>query len=87
MGSIYANKVWGLKNPRVALLSNGTEETKGTSIVKKAHQILKKLPLNFIGNIEGNNLVDNSCDVAVCEGFSGNIALKTVEGAGNLTFR
>jgi len=82
MGSIYVNRVWGIENPRIGLLSNGTEESKGTTISKKAFQMLKKLPLNFIGNIEGMNLVDNSCDVAVCEGFTGNIALKTVEGAG-----
>ncbi len=82
MGSIYTSKIWGIKNPRIALLSNGSEESKGTSLTKKALHILKKLPLNFIGYAEGKNLVDNSIDVAVSDGFTGNIALKVVEGAG-----
>ncbi len=82
MGSIYASKIWGIKNPKVALLSNGEEESKGTEITRKAYNMLKKLPLNFVGYAEGNNIIDASIDVAVCDGFTGNIVLKIIEGAG-----
>lgn len=82
MGSIYASRVWGIKSPKIALLSNGEEESKGTDITRKAYQILKKLPVNFIGYAEGRDMFDNSIDVAVCDGFTGNILLKTIEGVG-----
>ena len=86
MGSIYASKVWGVKNPRIALLSNGSEESKGTSLTRKAFHILEKLPVNFLGYTEGKNLIDNSVDIVVCDGFTGNIALKVIEGAGILLY-
>ncbi len=82
MGSVFASHVWGVKNPKVAILSNGTEESKGIEITRKAYHILKKLPLNFIGYAEGRNLFDNSIDVAITDGFTGNIVLKTIEGVG-----
>lgn len=82
MGSIYASKVLSIKEPKVALLSNGTEENKGTEITRKAYNILKKLPLNFTGYAEGRDMFDNSIDVVICDGFVGNIVLKTIEGVG-----
>ena len=81
MGSIYAEKVCGYKNPRVALLSIGEEETKGNELVKATHQYLKtRKNLNFIGNIEGRQICDSYADVIVCDGFAGNVLLKVVEG-------
>ncbi len=82
MGSIYASKVWGIKNPKVALLSNGEEESKGIELTQKAYHVLKKIPINFVGYKEGWNMFDNSIDVAICDGFTGNIVLKTIEGVG-----
>ncbi|MBU1075661.1 MAG: phosphate acyltransferase PlsX [Spirochaetes bacterium] len=87
MGSIYASKVWGIKDPKIAILSNGTEESKGTELTRKAYHILKKLPLNFIGYTEGRNIFDNSVDVAICDGFTGNILLKAVEGVGLTVYK
>lgn len=82
MGALYAEKVLGLPNPRVALLSNGTEATKGTEVTKEAYRLLEESGLNFIGNIEARELPIGGCDVAVCDGFTGNIALKLIEGMG-----
>ncbi len=80
MGSAYMNKILGRENPRVGLLNIGTEETKGLELQVNAYQILKKSPVNFIGNVEGRGLPLCECDVAVTDGFSGNIALKITEG-------
>lgn len=80
MGAEYMNQIQDVKSPRVGLLSNGEEENKGTEVTRKAYKILKKLPVNFAGYIEGRNLFDGSVDVAVCDGFTGNIVLKAVEG-------
>ena len=80
MGSIYAEKVRGIKNPRVGLLNVGTEDNKGNALTKDAFKLLKDAPINFIGNIEGRDLLDGVADVVVTDGFSGNIALKTIEG-------
>ncbi len=82
MGSLYAEKVLDIKSPRVALLSNGTEETKGTPITKEAYGLLKESELNFIGNIEARDLPHGGCDVLVCDGFTGNITVKSIEGMG-----
>ncbi|WP_281951355.1 phosphate acyltransferase PlsX [Nitrosophilus kaiyonis] len=79
MGEAYAKAILNNKNPKVGLLSNGEEETKGNELTKSAFKILKKLP-SFIGNVEGNNIFDGSVDVVVCDGFTGNIVLKTAEG-------
>ena len=79
MGSAYA-KVLGVSNPRVALLANGEEDTKGNAAVQAAHAILRQLPLNFVGNVEGKDIVQGIVDVIVCDGFVGNVALKTAEG-------
>lgn len=83
MGSIYMNYVFGVKEPTVALLNNGTEECKGTEMHKEAHKLLSESGLNFVGNVEGRDLCSDTCaDVVVCDGFSGNVALKSVEGCG-----
>ncbi len=81
MGKAYAEVVLGADDPRLALLSNGAEETKGTQTVQTAHAEMKVLNnLNFIGNIEGRDLFDGLADVVVCDGFIGNTIIKTLEG-------
>ncbi len=80
MGSIYMNKVIGVENPRVGLANVGTEEHKGTEIQQEAYALLQKAPVNFIGNIEGRDIPNDACDVLVCDGFTGNLILKTYEG-------
>ncbi|MBQ8795454.1 MAG: phosphate acyltransferase PlsX [Clostridia bacterium] len=80
MGSIYMNKVLGVENPRVGLLNVGTEEHKGSDLQHEAYELLKNAPVNFIGNVEGTFINGDVCDVVVCDGFSGNILLKTYEG-------
>jgi len=80
MGSVYADKVMGVTNPRVALLSIGEEECKGNELTKQAHSVLRESKLNFIGNVEGRHLFMGAADVIVCDGFTGNVALKSVEG-------
>jgi glycerol-3-phosphate acyltransferase PlsX len=79
MGYEYAKDVLGVENPRIGLLSNGEEESKGTEITKDAHKLLKAHP-SFIGNVEGSDIFNDSVDVVVCDGFVGNILLKTSEG-------
>jgi glycerol-3-phosphate acyltransferase PlsX len=80
MGNVYMQLWAGLDAPRIGLLSNGTEDSKGTKTVKEANQALRKLDINFIGNIEGNQIFDNVVDVVVCDGFTGNVFLKGGEG-------
>lgn len=80
MGSIYMQKVRHIENPRVGLLNVGTEADKGTELTKQSFALLKEAELNFIGNIEARDLLEGICDVVVCDGFSGNIVLKTIEG-------
>jgi phosphate acyltransferase len=80
MGRIYAQKILGNLNPRVALLNVGTEENKGNNQVKKAYQLFKENLPGFIGNIEGTEAYFDAADVVVCDGFVGNIFLKTSEG-------
>lgn len=83
MGSIYMKKVENIQSPRVGLANNGTEETKGTELYINTHKLLKENKfINFIGNLEGRGLMSDECDVFVCDGFTGNIILKTIEGAG-----
>ena len=79
MGQAYAEDVLKIDNPLVGLLSNGEEESKGNETTKEAFRLISKLP-NFAGNVEGNNIFDGSVDVVVCDGFVGNIMLKTAEG-------
>lgn len=80
MGSIYMEKVMGVKNPRVGLANVGTEEHKGDELHQAAYKLLKESGLNFIGNVEGRDIPMTACDVLVCDGFSGNLILKTYEG-------
>lgn len=81
MGNVFAQAMLNLVYPRITLLNIGTEENKGTQELKKANQYLKMRPdLNYLGFIEGDKLMNNLCDVIVCDGFTGNIALKTLEG-------
>ena len=81
MGSDLMKQYYNVENPRVGLLSNGAEETKGNKLVKETHQLLKvEEGLNFVGNIEGTNALSGDCDVLVAEGFAGNQVLKNSEG-------
>lgn len=82
MGEIYARTVLKIDEPRVGLLSIGEEETKGNDLTREAFPLLKALPINFIGNVEGRDIFSGLADVIVCDGFVGNVALKTSEGVG-----
>jgi len=84
MGEIYFRSMFGTLRPRVGLLSIGEEETKGNELTREAFQLLKQLPLNFVGNVEGRDLYGGEVDVIVADGFVGNVALKTSEGVANL---
>ncbi|MFC1870927.1 phosphate acyltransferase PlsX [Chloroflexota bacterium] len=83
LGAIYSELIIGTTNPRIGLLSNGEEDTKGNQLVKATHRLLKKTNLNFIGNIEGQDIPKMKADVIVTDGFTGNIVIKTVEGLGD----
>jgi len=83
LGDIYAKNILGIESPRIGLLSNGSEETKGNRLVQESHQRIKNSGLNFIGNVEGNDLTKGVTDVIVTDGFTGNIVIKTVEGLGD----
>ena len=80
MGSIYMNKLEGVKNPEVGLINIGAEESKGGELQKEAYKLLKESDLNFIGNVEPRDLPKGVCDVAVADGWTGNIVLKLTEG-------
>ncbi|MCX7615325.1 MAG: phosphate acyltransferase PlsX [Clostridiales bacterium] len=86
MGYFYAKSHMNIKNPKVGLINIGTEETKGTPLYKETYALLKKAAdtgtINFIGNIEGRDIVEGKADVILCDGFTGNIILKTIEGVG-----
>ncbi|MCL1966437.1 MAG: phosphate acyltransferase PlsX [Fibromonadales bacterium] len=79
-GSVYAEAVMGYKNPTVGLVNMGEEEKKGTEVLQETHKLLKQAPLNFIGNIEGRDLIMGHADVAVAPGYAGNVILKIMEG-------
>ncbi len=85
MGNEYM-KATGVKKPRIALLNIGTEEEKGSEMIKEAHQLLKKSKLNFVGNIEARDVLRGNVDVVVTDGYSGNICLKTIEGVAEILF-
>ncbi len=80
MGSVYARVAFGIDAPRVGLLSIGEEETKGNELTREAHRLLKASPLAFIGNVEARDVYSGDADVIVCDGFTGNVALKISEG-------
>ena len=84
MGSIYAEKLLGVKNARIGLLANGEEAGKGNNLVRETYPLLEKSGLNFIGNVEGKELFGGQADVVVCDGFTGNILLKTSEAVAKL---
>ena len=79
MGQVYAEDVLGIDNPLTGLLSNGEEESKGNEVTKAAFKLLEPIP-NFVGNVEGNDIFNGTVDVVVCDGFMGNVLLKTAEG-------
>lgn len=80
MGSIYMQKVMGIDKPRIGLANVGTEEHKGTELYRNTYELLSDSSLNFIGNVEGRDIPKGICDVVVCDGFTGNLILKTYEG-------
>ncbi|MBV8631019.1 MAG: phosphate acyltransferase PlsX [Silvibacterium sp.] len=80
MGDLYARSVLKINRPRVGVLSVGEEEGKGNDLTRETYALLKQLPINFIGNVEGRDIYNGNCDVIVCDGFVGNVALKTSEG-------
>ena len=84
MASYYAEKVRGIGNPRVALLNNGSESDKGDDVHQGAYQLLLDSELNFIGNIEGNELLEGKADVVATDGFTGNAVLKNIEGTSSV---
>jgi glycerol-3-phosphate acyltransferase PlsX len=84
MGSIYAEKVRGIKNPKVGLISNGEEEGKGNELVKGATPLFKASKLNYFGNVEGKEVIGGKVDVAVTDGFTGNVMLKSSEAVAKL---
>lgn len=87
MGSVYRSKVHGIRKPRVGLLNVGTEAAKGNELTKLAFGMLEGAPINFVGNIEARDVLDGKCDVIICDGFSGNIMLKSLEGAASTIFK
>ncbi len=86
MGSIYAENVREISHPTVGLLNVGTEDGKGNDLTKKAFELLSEAPINFIGNVEARDLLAGVADVVVTDGFSGNVALKTIEGTADMMF-
>ena len=88
MASLYAQKLLGIEQPRVALLSVGEESEKGTALVKQTHELLREEErVRFVGNVEGRELFEGVCDVALCDGFVGNLMLKFLEGVAEGFFR
>jgi len=88
MGSVYLEKVFGFTNPRVGLVNVGAEPEKGNELAKDVHaRLANNDKINFVGNIEGRDIFDDKADIAVCDGFVGNLILKTAEGVGMFIFR
>jgi len=83
LGTIYAKEILGISSPRVGLLSNGEEETKGNRLTQESHKLLRKTNLNFVGNLEGQDIPKRTVDIVVTDGFTGNIVIKTLEGLGD----
>ena len=82
MGNAFIKALEGIENPKVALMSVGPSANKGNTLIKEAYPLIESLPLNFIGNIEGNDLIDSKADVIVTDGFTGNVLLKNTEATG-----
>ncbi len=87
MGALYAKQALHIENPRVALLNIGAEEAKGNSLTKETHALLKEEDLNFIGNIEPRDVPFGMADVIVCDGFTGNVVIKLIEGTASALFK
>jgi glycerol-3-phosphate acyltransferase PlsX len=87
MGSVYAERVMGVPNPRIALLNIGSEDTKGSERVQEVHGRLQHAGVNFVGNIEGGDVHHGNADVIVTDGFTGNVAVKVTEGVADFIFR
>lgn len=84
MGSVYARELFGIADPRVGLVNIGEEEGKGNKLVREAYGLLRQAPVHFLGNVEGPDLFNGRVDVAVCDGFTGNVILKVGEGVADL---
>lgn len=87
MASVYLEKVEGIENPKIALLNIGTEDTKGDDLHIEAYKLLKQAPINFIGNVESREMPKGVCDAVITDGFTGNIALKLIEGTSITMFK
>jgi len=87
MGSIYMEHVYGVERPRVALLSIGEEEGKGNALTREVYDRLRRSPLNFVGNVEGKEIMNGAVEVVVSDGFTGNVAVKITEGMAEFMFR
>ncbi|MBN1123455.1 MAG: phosphate acyltransferase PlsX [Sedimentisphaerales bacterium] len=88
MSCVYSTRILGIEHPRIAIMSIGEEESKGNDLVKRTRELLRSDPsLNFIGNLEGRDIFDGSCDVVICEGFVGNVILKLTEGLVEMLFQ
>ncbi len=87
MASVYLEKVEGRSNPTIGLLNIGTEDTKGDELRLAAYDLLKNMPINFIGNIESREIMKGECDAVIADGFTGNIALKLIEGVTSSFFK
>lgn len=85
MASVYMEKVEGIKNPKIALLNIGTEKSKGDTLRQETYELLEQAPINFVGNIESREMPKGVCDAVITDGFTGNIALKLIEGT-SITF-
>ncbi len=83
LGSVYFKELYGIERPTVGLVNMGTEARKGTQVLKNAYELLSKSNLNFIGNVEGRDIPEGNVDIAVCDGYIGNVLLKFLEGAGS----
>lgn len=83
MGSILMKEMFNIEKPKVGLLNVGSEEGKGNELIKQSYSLLESSNINFIGNVEGSDILKGKADVVVCDGFVGNVALKTIEGAGS----
>ncbi|MGI6777741.1 MAG: phosphate acyltransferase PlsX [Acetivibrionales bacterium] len=86
IGSIYMKEIFGIQNPRVGLINVGSENRKGSEVLKQAYEKLSISNINFVGNVEGRELPEGAVDVAVCDGFVGNVLLKFLEGVGSYIF-
>jgi glycerol-3-phosphate acyltransferase PlsX len=87
MGSIYMEKVMGIKEPKVGLLNIGSEASKGNELTKESFNLIKDTHVNFVGNVEARDILRGVCDVCVCDGFAGNVLLKTTEGVAMTLFK